>query len=408
MATQATLTSAFTKAAIRFNVAESDFLVLGTQGIASFEALAYRVPKQEDLEDILRNTLLPNAAYKGDDGVVQVFDRDPAITWPEYKVSEDSGALRKLWAMAREVCKAEIESLTTGDTEAPRAKVGVANSLAMENTAVSNGMPAPSSDAERPSLYTLGKVTRSLVPPGATYEHLSWEHYLSMEEEGVLTRQNKMPKSRPEVVVSNAKLAVKEKTDDASPPGVTVNSVDTMRRTLDLRARAFSMVEAAPYNVYRSLHDRYLSKLEGSVPDGMRSPTVNEIRRFDRSLHEEILRWLSRNVGHLSDAIQYYLEHDEQALWRLLDPVVSSLPDQGLEAQRGVKRHRDQDPEEEKKKDSTRETSPPPKPPKLKKCIVCGKKHTPLCKLPEGFRAKQREAEKKKKAEASAKAKAGK
>lgn len=59
MATQATLTSAFTKAAIRFNVAESDFLVLGTQGIASFEALAYRVPKQEDLEDILRNTLLP-------------------------------------------------------------------------------------------------------------------------------------------------------------------------------------------------------------------------------------------------------------------------------------------------------------------------------------------------------------
>lgn len=173
MATQATLTSAFTKAAIRFNVAESDFLVLGTQGIASFEALAYRVPKQEDLEDILRNTLLPNAAYKGDDGVVQVFNRDPAITWPEYKVSEDSGALRKLWAMAREVCKAEIESLTTGDTEAPRTKVGVANSLAMENTAVSNGMPAPSSDAERPSLYTLGKVTRSLVPPGATYEHLS-------------------------------------------------------------------------------------------------------------------------------------------------------------------------------------------------------------------------------------------
>ena len=201
MSTQATLPSAFTKAAIRFNVSESDFLVLGTQGIANFEALAYRVPKQEDLEDILRRTLLPNAAYKGDDGVVQVFDRDPGIPWSEYKVSEDSGALRKLWAMAKEVCKAEIESLTTGDSEAPRAKVGVANSLAMETSAVDNGMPSPASDAERPSLYTLGKVTKSLVPPGATYEHLSWEHFLSMEEEGVLTRQNKMPKSRPEVVV---------------------------------------------------------------------------------------------------------------------------------------------------------------------------------------------------------------
>ena len=42
MATQATLASAFTKAAIRFNVSESDYLVLGTQGIATFEALAYR------------------------------------------------------------------------------------------------------------------------------------------------------------------------------------------------------------------------------------------------------------------------------------------------------------------------------------------------------------------------------
>ena len=408
MATQATLPSAFTKAAIRFNVSESDFLVLGTQGIANFEALAYRVPKQEDLEDILRNTLLPNAAYKGDDGVVQVFDRDPGIPWSEYKVSEDSGALRKLWAMAKEVCKAEIESLTTGDSEAPRAKVGVANSLAMETSAIDNGMPSPASDAERPSLYTLGKVTKSLVPPGATYEHLSWEHFLSMEEEGVLTRQNKMPKSRPEVVVANAKLAVKDKVDDATPPGNAVTGVDSMRRTLELRARGFAMVDAAPYNIYRSLHDRYLSKLEGSVADGMRPPTINELRRFDRSLHEEILRWLSRNVGQLSGAIQYYLDHDEQALWRLLDPVVSTLPDQGVESQRGTKRPKETDVEEEKKGSKPRDSSPPPKGGKLKKCLVCGKKHTPLCKLPDGFRAKQREAEKKKKAEAAAKAKSSK
>ena len=32
MATQATLASAFTKAAIRFNVSESDYLVLGDAG----------------------------------------------------------------------------------------------------------------------------------------------------------------------------------------------------------------------------------------------------------------------------------------------------------------------------------------------------------------------------------------
>ena len=403
MATQATLASAFTKAAIRFNVSESDYLVLGMQGIATFEALAYRVPKQEDLEDVLRNGLLPNAAYKGADGVIQVFDRDPPINWAEYKVSEDAGALRKLCAMAREVCKAEIESLTTGDTEAPRAKVGVANSLAMEATAIREGMPVPTSDAERPALYTLSKVTKSLVPPGATYEHLSWENFISMEEEGVLTRQNKMPKNRPELVISNAKLAVKEKTEDGDRPGSTIQGGESMRRTLELRARAFAMVEAAPYKIYRSLHDRYLSKLESSVPDGMRGPTVNELRRFDRLMHEEILRWLSRNVGQLSDAIQYYLDHDEQALWRLVDPVVSTLPDQGVEAKRGTKRGH----EEKKEEALTSEIpdkAPSPKITKQKKCLVCGKKHTPLCKLPEGFRAKQREAEKKRKADAKAKA----
>lgn len=54
MATQATLASAFTKAAIRFNVAESDYLLLGAMGIANFESLAYRVPKSEDLEDLLK------------------------------------------------------------------------------------------------------------------------------------------------------------------------------------------------------------------------------------------------------------------------------------------------------------------------------------------------------------------
>ena len=340
--------------------------------------------------------------------VVQVFDRDPPLQWQEYKVSEDAGALRKLWAMAREVCKAEIESLTAGDSEAPRAKVGVANSLAMESAAVGMGMPSPSSDAERPSLYTLSKVIKSLVPPGATYEHLSWENFISMEEEGILTRQNKMPKSRPEVVVSDSKLAVKEKLDDVTPPGTAVSGSDAMRRTLELRARAFAMVEAAPYATYRSLHDRYLAKLEGMVPDGMRGPTVNELRRFDRSVHEEILRWLSRNVGQLSDAVQYYLDHDEQALWRLLDPVISTLPDQGLESTRGVKRDREKEKEGENLKGADREKSPPPKAAKLKKCLVCHKKHSPLCKLPDGFRQKQREAEKKKKAEAAAKGKSAK
>lgn len=140
MATQATLASAFTKAAIRFNVAESDYLLLGSMGVANFESLAYRIPKSEDLEEMMKVSIAPYAAFKGDDEVVQTFNREPPMAWGEYKLSEDAAALRKLWAMSREVCKAEIESLASGDSSTSKQKVGVANSIAMEKDAILAGM----------------------------------------------------------------------------------------------------------------------------------------------------------------------------------------------------------------------------------------------------------------------------
>ena len=50
MTSQGGLPVAFVKAAVRFNVSESDFLLLGTHGIATFEALAYRLIKADDME----------------------------------------------------------------------------------------------------------------------------------------------------------------------------------------------------------------------------------------------------------------------------------------------------------------------------------------------------------------------
>ncbi len=76
----------------------------------------------------------------------------------------------------------------------------MANSLAMEAEAIERGMAQSSSDSDRPSLFTLTRVTKALVAPGATYEHLVWEIYISMEEEGRLVR-TKTPKNRPEVIV---------------------------------------------------------------------------------------------------------------------------------------------------------------------------------------------------------------
>ena len=403
MATQATLASAFTKAAIRFNVAESDYLLLGSWGVATFESLAYRLPKSEDLEDLMKVSIAPYAAFKGDDEVVQTFNRDPPMSWGEYKLSEDAASLRKLWAMSREVCKSEIESLASGDSSVNKQKVGVANSLAMEKEAVDSGMPSPGSDAERPSLYTLTRVSKSLVPPGANYEHIPWEAFLDAEEEGRLTRLGKMPKAQPELVIRDSKLALKDKVEDELSEVHVVDGEKVMRKALEIRARAFAMTQVASYGVYRRLHDKYFARINSTVPSGMRSPTVNEVRRFDRLLHEEITKWLSRNVGELDKGILYYLNHDELSLWRLLDPVIESLPDQGIEKGEvgGEKRNKAAKKEEKEKEKGEDSVAPGAGKPK-KKCLVCGKKHTPFCQLPDGFRKTQHDEAKKRKAEAKA------
>ena len=308
---------AFKKAAVRFGVAESDYLLLGSMGIATFEQLAYRITKADDLEGFLRGSVLPRAAFLEDDGEVVVFRKSPAELWEEFRLSEDAAAVRKLWAMAREVAKSEIEK--------PKAKVDLSSAVAMEKSAVGNGMPAPASDTERPSLFTLTKVSKVLVPPGASYEHLAWENYISMEDEGILARSGKLPKGKPEITVKDDQLKVKD-SETLPPPGEKVADLEMMRKSLDLRGRSFAMVGVAGFETYRALTDKYVGKMRAVVPVGMRNPTLSEVRRFDRALHEEILKWLSRSVGSLDTAIRYHLDDDTIALWRLLDPVLSRCP----------------------------------------------------------------------------------
>ena len=90
------------------------------------------------------------------------------------------------------------------------------------------------------------------------------------------------------------------------------------------------------------------------------------------------------------------MENEQLSLWRLLDPVIHSLPDQGIEKVSSANAKR-------KREESDREDEPSPlprrKPEDLKKkkktqCLVCGKRHEPLCPLPEGFRKQKRAARK--------------
>eukprot|EP00435_Cladocopium_sp_Y103_P011387 s2629_g3.t1 len=408
MTSQGDLPATLLRAAVRFDVAESDFLLLQHLGFHSLNSLAFKLPKSEDLERFLEDHILGSSAYQQPDGVVVTFRRQPPEQWTTWKLSDDAAALRRLWAFARETAKAEIERMSSGDET--RQKITLIEATAMESAALARGCPEAGSDRERPSLYTLNLLRKSLQNPGATYEVLSWEAFISREEEDKLVREGKLPKhSHTELVLGkDSKVVARDRADESTAGLPKVDQMEVLRARLDLRARAIEMIDVARYSTLRSLSDRYYSKLNTSLAEGMRAPTLNELRRFDRELQVTVFRHLSRGQGSLEDAIRYYVENDGDTLWRLLDPVIRLLPDQGVEASSGSRK--ESGAEKRKAEDSVQHPEVPPDPKKpLVTCLMCKKKHLPLCKLPEDFRLKQRDRKKAKQArkrEAKAKAKA--
>ena len=399
MTTQGDLPITFKRAAIRFDVAESDFFLLGLYGVATLNGMAFKIPKSEDLEVFLQDKILDFGAYKQEDGSLITYQRTPKVSWREWKMSDDAASIRRLWQYAKETAKGEMERMAGG--EEVHRKLTLMEAVAMENAAIARGCPTPGSDRERPSLFTLNKLSRSLQSPGATYEIVPWEALLSKDEEDRLAREGKLPKgSHTEIVLSkDSKIVAKERSADSVPAVAKVEDMETLRARLDIRARALDMLDLVGYGSMRLLSDKYYGKVNAVVADGMRTPTLNELRRFDREMQVHVYRHLSRGIGSLESAVQYYVGTDADNLWRLLDPVIKQLPDQGVESataetKKDNKRKVD---ESDLGGDGVRRTKSPD-PPRLKMCLVCHKRHEPLCKLPPDFRKNQREAQKKAKA----------
>lgn len=82
MTSQGDLPVTLLRAATRFDVAESDFLMLQSLGFSSLNSIAFKLPKAEDLERFLEDRILGSNAYKQADGVVVTFPRQPPSLGP--------------------------------------------------------------------------------------------------------------------------------------------------------------------------------------------------------------------------------------------------------------------------------------------------------------------------------------
>ena len=386
---QARSATAFTRMAAAFDVHESDYLVMTAGKITSFEALAFRFPKEQDFEKYLKGSLRVRGAYTNESDEIKVYDKTSPESWEVYRSSEDCGCLRKLWNMGVQIAKKELEALASGQDESTVSKMTTTLAQELEEKAIPLGMPKPLSDRERPSLHTLGKV-QSNFSPGGQYLHLAREIYIDQEMEGRLRRAGKLPKDKSEVILKDDKLTVKQKDTELSST-VLVRDVTSMREVLELRARAFAMLSVASFSVCQLLVDRYTSLLRQTLVEGMRPPTLNEIRKTDRVLFEEILKWVSKGHGKIDDGLSHYLSNPEDPLWKLCSQQVETLPDQGKEKSLESSKRKSgeevdlRDPK--KLKEDPKEKKDPKEP---RMCIVCKTRHEPRCEIPKGWRAEQR------------------
>ena len=401
---------AFTRAATSFDVHESDFLVLLKDRISNFESLAFRFPKEGDFEEYLRKSLRLKGAFRDDDDEIVTYDKRTPETWEDFRASEDCGCLRKLWGLAAQVAKKELEAMATGHEDQASAKVTMVLSQELEDKAVKAGLPRPLSDRERPALHTLTKV-RSNFAQGGQYLHLAWEVYIDQEVEGRLRRAGKLPRDKAEVVFRDSKIVVKDREPDPLSTA-DIRDLASLREALDIRARAFMMLGICEYGICNQLTERYISLLRQTPVEGMRSPTINEVRRTDRLIFEEVLKWVSKGYGAISDGIKNYLDKPADSLWRLCEPQLESLPDQGLERHQdragGQKRRAEvEDSSASRPRKEQKDTLPGDDRP-LRMCLVCKTRHEPLCPLPPGWRKEQRDKKKAAKAKkASADKKGG-
>lgn len=380
-------TTAFIRAAVDFDVAESDFLILLNEKITTFEGMTYRYPTSSDFEECLKKTVRLQSAYRDGAGAITVWSKPTPPPWEEFKRCEDAGCLRKMWHFASQISKKELESLAS-PTEEAKYKVTLTTSKEWEDRAITEGMPVPLSDRERPSLFALGRV-RAAYSTGGTFEYLSWETFADAELEGRLKRAGKLPKDKQELAVEGSKLTIEKKNDDPLMAKVIEDAAD-LREVLDIRARTFHMTKAAEFNTCRMLTERYLSKLRATQIAGMRPPTINEIRRCDRELFQEVLSRVARGQGSIELGLKHYLAHPEEAVWKLLEAQIQSMPDQGIEARPSAPKKRKAAGEDEAKQ---------PDPPlaaagQPRFCIVCKKRHEPRCEITEEWRREQRERKK--------------
>ena len=285
------------------------------------------MPRAEDFEEFLQDVVFPRKAYRDDDKNIIRYNRPPEEgVFAQWKRGADAASLRKLYHMAKQVAVKDLERLTLSTSESERkAKITLPMAMELEQKALTSGMPIIRSDKERPAMSTLTKVNAN-YGDGGEHAYIAWERFFSLEEENLMK-----PGKRNELKISGEKIAVE--TMDEEMMIVKVESILRLQETLQIRARTHHVLGLVNYQVYNRLTEIFISKMRETVPEGMRVPSLEEIRRVDKVIHLEILKHVARGIGTLEAGLLHYTSEVGllEKVWLLGSPQLASLPDQGIQ-----------------------------------------------------------------------------
>ena len=330
----------FMELAQKMSVAEMDFLTLKGMGIVNLSKFYYRTGDKEGLENFLRDNIFPYGTIEETNARTGEVTLRGFMRWRsgdyrdqgEWMTSDDAGALRKLWKIAKTESDKDLEQITEEPVEGVTQKrIGLTVMQHLNSTCDELGLRTTPFD--RPGGLTLAMINGN-HKPAVLPMHIPWEKFLSEDDEARAQRLNLNKKEAgirllPQKDTGTVKAMQATRELARSP----VEDVQTMREVLKIRTHGYAMLQIVEQNIYQEYTDEYERALRRVVPDKMRVPTMNEVKLVDRFIHERIFEELSRRRGgSLQEGLVYFLDNKNHRFWKFIDEQPAEYPDQGHEA----------------------------------------------------------------------------
>ena len=322
--------------------------LLGAFNIDTADKFYTRIPSSEALEVFLKNKVRTlhgkwsDEAEDGRGGFVKEVREVPEDE-DDFAMSDEAGNIRRLWEACRTVSTDDIKSAARGATalNETRGRVVVEDYF---RQAKENGLTF-SSDKVKPGIKTVQAVLKNLSTNG-DFVYLDWELYNNEGDELRALRLHRA-KAAGAPAASGVRLSVDPGDSSALllrdptlevPRRPTVSTIVALQDVLELRMNAHDVAQMVPSPIYAELNAKLLRLFRADVPAGFRTPTISEIRKVDRDIHEEIYKWVSIGEGVLANGLAAYTSGAEKdsAFWAPALPAEVTLPDRGAETMPAV------------------------------------------------------------------------